>query len=1456
MYRFFSYKILIVILSQFLLMSCDGSAPAGNEITPDNEVPVFSSEPIISVEENLSDPIIILATDADEDALTYAIVGGEDEALFEIDDRSGELLFLDEPDFEAPADVGEDNIYVVQVSVTDTLDTVIQNLVISVTNIDDNPPVASNLLIFDSDGAALVVGDELVSNYQYSDVDGDVEGDTAIQWLKDGEDIAGAIAATYVVRGTDVGNLLSFQVTPISDNGNAGSPVVSAAVTTTNNAPVASSVIISGDIGGNASLANVLTGSFTYSDVEGDTQGSSTFRWLRNGTAISGATGITYTVVLADVGSTLRFEATPVANTGTSPGLASLSSAVSINNNAPVASNVVITGDTSGNASVGDVLSGSYSYTDLESDAQGPTSFRWLRNGTGIVGATATTYTVVLADVGSEITFEVTPVSISGSSPGLPVESGLGVNIINNAPVASAVFVSGDTGGVANLGDVLSGNYTYSDVEGNAEAGSLYRWLRNGSPIVGATGLSYTIVSADVGSTVAFEVTPVSNVGTTTGLPVVSSPSITISNTVPVASSVNITGDSGGNAVIGDVLTGNYTYSDLESDAEGTSSFRWLRNGVAIGGATSINYSVVLSDVGSNLQFEVTPESSSGTSPGLAVVSSNAVTVQNAAPTATAVSISGDTGGNVKLGDALTGNYTYSDLEGNTEGTSTYRWLRGGAAISGATTTSYTVVLADIGSTLQFEVTPAATAGTSPGSIVLSAAVNAVNDAPVASSVNITGDTADVANVGDVLTGNYSYSDLESDAEGISTFRWLRDGSAISGATASTYTVVVADDGAAIQFEVTPVATAGTSPGSAVLSSAVNIANLPPVASAVDITGDTAGVANVGDVLTGTYTYSDTENDTEGTSTFRWLRDGSAISGETAATYTVTVADAAASLQFEVTPVASTGTSPGSAVASTAVTVPSNVSTKTVCTTNENGVSNKLGVRRYIRFDITQSQNVDFVAARTSGVVAANPDLFLYKNGVLVQSASADTSTSQSMTSSVTAGAYVLEVREDAYMTAGATPAETCYDVSITYGGGFAKPQAPVEKIAPPVQKAAASTSVCDPTGEVSVAGALSYERVPHNAATSGLDYASIISMPIRGAVVEVICTTDGLMYDTGITDASGNYSLTAPNGVASFIRVKAQMLDAVAPGTWDFQVVDNTSGGALYAMDSSATPFTPAGGPVTGEDYVASSGWDTVSNTGYTSARVAAPFAILDSVFDAFNEALAADANIDFTALNINWSTSNVAVAGDTTIGQIGTSHYNPGTGEIFVLGDEDSDTDEYDKHVIIHEWAHYFEDTLSRTDSMGGAHTTGDILDMRIAFGEGFGNAYSGIASGDSIYRDSLGALQASGFSFDVDSDVCTNAGWYSECSVQSLLFDFDTLLGFTPVYNVLVNEQKNTSALTSIFSFVKPLKDNNAASAGAIDTLLGGQSIDAITDIYGDSELSNNPGATDQLPVYEQF
>ena len=215
----------------------------------------------------------------------------------------------------------------------------------------------------------------------------------------------------------------------------------------------------------------------------------------------------------------------------------------------------------------------------------------------------------------------------------------------------------------------------------------------------------------------------------------------------------------------------------------------------------------------------------------------------NSAPTAANVSITDDNGGDAVVGDSLTGSYTYNDVNGDAEGASTLRWLRSGSAISGATTTTYTLVSSDSGQSISLEVTPVAATGTASGSAVSSGAITVTNSAPTAGNVSVTDDNAGDVVVGDNLTGSYTYNDMDGDAEGTSILRWLRNGSAISGATTVAYTLVSADEGQSISFAVTPVAAAGTASGSVATSGVImtNGSFLPAFPGAEGFGARTAG---------------------------------------------------------------------------------------------------------------------------------------------------------------------------------------------------------------------------------------------------------------------------------------------------------------------------------------------------------------------------------------------------------------------------------------------------------------------------------------------------------------------------------------------------------------------------------------------------------------------------------------
>lgn len=390
----------------------------------------------------------------------------------------------------------------------------------------------------------------------------------------------------------------------------------------------------------------------------------------------------------------------------------------------------------------------------------------------------------------------------------------------------------------------------------------------------------------------------------------------------------------------------------------------------------------------------------------------------------------------------------------------------------------------------------------------------------------------------------------------------------------------------------------------------------------------------------------------------------------------------------------------------------------------------------------------------------------------------------------------------------------------------------------------------------VSVSGKASFDFVPTS--QKGLDYASTTAKPVRAAVVEAI--VDNKVVSSGVTSETGTYSLDVPQNSKAHIRVKAQLLSEAA-AKWDFKVVDNTNSQALYAIDSST--FDTASASISDKNLHAPSGWD---GSSYSSTRSAAPFAILDLVHKAVDKIQTADPTVNLPALNINWSVNNASVEGDKALGQISTSHFSEG--QLYILGKADSDTDEYDDHIIAHEWGHYLEAVLSRADSIGGSHTTGDKLDPRLAFGEGFGNAFSGMVSDDPMYVDTLGPSQGElGVVFDLDQNNAdeNSTGWYSEISIQSLLYDLydsseedgldNVALGFTPIYKVLVGKQKTTESFTTIYSFIHHLKTENPDSVEGINALLRKEKItdQAVDEWDSTNTETNDAGDAGILPVY---
>ena len=158
--------------------------------------------------------------------------------------------------------------------------------------------------------------------------------------------------------------------------------------------------------------------------------------------------------------------------------------------------------------------------------------------------------------------------------------------------------------------------------------------------------------------------------------------------------------------------------------------------------------------------------------------------------------------GTVQVGETLTADTSdIADANGLSNVQYEYQWLADDADINGATGSTYTLTDSDEGKAAKVRVSFTDDAGnhetlTSEATDVVAAAQT---NSPATGAPTISG----TAQVGETLTADTSGI---ADADGLSNvqyeYQWLADDTDISGATASTYTLVAADEGKAIQVKV------------------------------------------------------------------------------------------------------------------------------------------------------------------------------------------------------------------------------------------------------------------------------------------------------------------------------------------------------------------------------------------------------------------------------------------------------------------------------------------------------------------------------------------------------------------------------------------------------------------------------------------------------------------------------
>ena len=576
------------------------------------------------------------------------------------------------------------------------------------------------------------------------------------KWYRDkSEAIAGATGIEYKIVGEDETHNLSCRVTGTNGAG-------SATAESENEVQVPGSPpkpTKGPEVLGVARVGETLTCS------EGTWTGSRPltfkFQWLRGGVEIKGATGNTHLVEKEDAGKSLSCKVTAENKEGKAE---ALSAAVTVATEklkdleAPK-----ITGIPEENQT----LKCSEGVWNLsESERVLPSKFQWLREGTEtILGATSSTYKVASADKGHLLYCQVTAKSKTGGEEVSALSEAVGVK--NKAGVPKNLSAP-EVSGTLELGKKLTcseGNWTASPTS------YAFQWLREKSPISGATGSEYSLKAADQGHSVSCKVIALNGEGPSEPA---ESVELYVSGEAPSATTLpEVIGAA--KPRVGESLT--CARGEWKGAPPPTFQYEWLRDHEVVG--SGVAYTLSNGDRGHSMACRV---KATNVESSAEAESSNAIYVPGVPP---GPPLEATIAGEPTVGSTLT------CVEGTWTGAPppkfTFQWLLNGAPIPGATKATFEVVSADRGYALSCKVTGTNSEGSES---VSSKPVLVAGVAPKAEVLPLVEGGGFVGGTITCNRGIWSGKPPPS-----FEYQWYRDGSAIPGATEETYVVEAADQG-------------------------------------------------------------------------------------------------------------------------------------------------------------------------------------------------------------------------------------------------------------------------------------------------------------------------------------------------------------------------------------------------------------------------------------------------------------------------------------------------------------------------------------------------------------------------------------------------------------------------------------------------------------------------------------
>jgi uncharacterized protein YkwD len=396
-----------------------------------------------------------------------------------------------------------------------------------------------------------------------------------------------------------------------------------------------------------------------------------TYQWLRDGQAINGARGATYTIAEADLDRQIS-----VRVTGAKTGYES----VSLTSDRTRAVRLKALRAPQAVTIRGEALAGGMLQVQVGQWTPVPVfTYQWRRDGQAIAGATSDEYTLTANDVGAQISVRVAAslanyeqvVMVSEPTPAVALRQFAGV---------PTVGIAGD----ARVGSMLSAQIG----EWNPTAELSWQWYRDGAPIAGAVDPAYQLTADDLGTHVSVGVTARRADHQPVTLSSEATPAVGWRTFVHPAS-VGVVGTARLGARLS-VAVG--AWSPVPSFA-----FQWLRGGRAVPGADGSTYLLTRADVGKRISVRLTASAAEHQAVTLTSALTKAVAKKTFAKSPRP-KISGTATVGVRL-TAKAGTWKPKAVK------LSYQWYRAGKKIKGATGKTYVLRAKDVGTKITVKVT-------------------------------------------------------------------------------------------------------------------------------------------------------------------------------------------------------------------------------------------------------------------------------------------------------------------------------------------------------------------------------------------------------------------------------------------------------------------------------------------------------------------------------------------------------------------------------------------------------------------------------------------------------------------------------------------------------------------------------------------------------------------------------